>query len=102
MNKLQAIAARAADLMESRHFGASTLRGAFSMAVYAGAYAKPSGDVYPDYAAIMAFEGHWIGEREHRNDGLLISETAADRADRVGLVETVQALRAFAMDQGVE
>lgn len=100
MADYQAIAARTADLMEQGHWAASTLRGAFSYAVFGGRYGRPIEGGYPDYGACIAFERHWIGEREHRNDGMLVSETASDKAARVGHADTVAALRAFARGEG--
>jgi len=96
---LKRIASRAADLIEVGHWAASTLRAAFSAAAFpAGKYGKPVEGAYLDYTAIMAFERHWIGQRQHRNDGMLTSETAGDKAERVGTVETVAALRAYAVE----
>ena len=75
---------------------AGGLRAAFAYATFGpGAYPKPVSGAYHDYAALMAFERHWIGARRHRNDGQLLSETATNRAERVGKAETLSALRLF-------
>lgn len=97
MNAHQTIAARAADLIEASHWAAASLRSAFSYAASSpGRYPASVDGAFPDYEAAIAFERHWIGEREHSSDGTLISETATDRAERVGKAATVAALRAFA------
>ena len=48
-----------------------------------------------EYAARKAF-GDWFAPDEYRNDGMLISETAAEKGLRIGRAETVKAMREFA------